>query len=519
MATAAIPLGRKPPSKLSHEAAILEVLQRLPPPGGPKIVYQDLETLSLGSNGIEPIDWDSMPRSCDPVFVLDNPANNTRRRGNLDQQLAQMVLGRPEEVAPEVAVAAAQRPSTGRSRGMVKRWQVESFAAVLRRLLPPPPPASPSSSSQPEPRPPHVVDFGCGTGTLLLPLAVLFPHCRFTGIEMKPAAVALLQERARAAALPNVTAQRCMIETFLQQPFDVALALHACGNATDAALQLAVRRRAAYVVSPCCVGKLKFSLAGGSSFSTHHTAYTPCMPGDKPSARTRPQQPPSSTKQPAAATTTAQQETAGPGASAAAAGADADADAASGAQVAPAEAGAAGDAAGSAPEAVRDAGTAVVAVAGLVGNHDPGARRGGGEGGERGEAGGEGSGGGGGAVELGEVRHPRSHWLRTRLPDPEHNFRIMAKVADQNHSGEAAASLEDGSLDGETSIAAAAARACKAHVELDRNLAASEEGYAVGLFKCFQWQLMAKNDLLVGVPSERTEWAGLVNQLARLEDA
>lgn len=71
---------------------------------------------------------------------------------------------------------------------------------------------------------------------------------------MKPAAVALLQERARAAGLTNVSAVRGMIETYTQQHFDVCLALHACGNATDAALLLAAARRAAYVVSPCCVG-------------------------------------------------------------------------------------------------------------------------------------------------------------------------------------------------------------------------------------------------------------------------
>lgn len=45
------------------------------------------------------------------------------------------------------------------------------------------------------------------------------------------------------------------------------LALHACGNATDAALLQAHRHRAAFIVSPCCVGKLKFStgLAAGGA--------------------------------------------------------------------------------------------------------------------------------------------------------------------------------------------------------------------------------------------------------------
>ena len=44
-----------------------------------------------------------------------------------------------------------------------------------------------------------------------------------------------------------------MIEEF-EQPFDVALALHACGNATDLAMLQAQRQGAAYAVSPCCVG-------------------------------------------------------------------------------------------------------------------------------------------------------------------------------------------------------------------------------------------------------------------------
>lgn len=47
-----------------------------------------------------------------------------------------------------------------------------------------------------------------------------------------------------------------MIEEYDYQgmPFDVGLALHACGNATDATLQLALAAGAAFIVSPCCVG-------------------------------------------------------------------------------------------------------------------------------------------------------------------------------------------------------------------------------------------------------------------------
>ena len=41
---------------------------------------------------------------------------------------------------------------------------------------------------------------------------------------------------------------------------------------------------------------------------------------------------------------------------------------------------------------------------------------------------------------------------------------------------------------------------CKLHIELDRNQAAREAGYAVGLYRLFHAEQMTKGDLLVGVP-------------------
>ena len=73
--------------------------------------------------------------------------------------------------------------------------QVEGFVLALRGLL--------------EGRSLDVVDFCSGTGNLLLPLAALFPRCRFHAIEMKPNAVAILLARAAAAKLTNVTAEVC----------------------------------------------------------------------------------------------------------------------------------------------------------------------------------------------------------------------------------------------------------------------------------------------------------------------
>jgi hypothetical protein len=50
---------------------------------------------------------------------------------------------------------------------------------------------------------------------------------------------------------------------------DVVLALHACGSATDWALAQASARQAAFIVSPCCIGKINKHSSGGSSRDSH----------------------------------------------------------------------------------------------------------------------------------------------------------------------------------------------------------------------------------------------------------
>ena len=53
----------------------------------------------------------------------------------------------------------------------------------------------------------RLVDFGSGSGNLLLPLAALFPGCDFHAVEMKPNTVSVLLNRAAAAGLTSVTAE------------------------------------------------------------------------------------------------------------------------------------------------------------------------------------------------------------------------------------------------------------------------------------------------------------------------
>lgn len=185
-------------------------------------------------------------------------------------------------------------------RGRKKRAQVANFAAVLQVFI-----SAAASSPPPRRRPLRVVDIGCGSGAVVLALAALFPpeQAVFVGVDMKIEAIDRLRQRAAEAGLAHVRGVVAMAESFCwtcddrgegiadadnqqsDHTFDVALALHACGNATDCALELAARCGAAYAVSPCCLGKLSFSVEGGSSFHPRLRTLTSTRRGERAAAR------------------------------------------------------------------------------------------------------------------------------------------------------------------------------------------------------------------------------------------
>eukprot|EP00879_Flechtneria_rotunda_P021258 GHRR01022396.1.p1 GENE.GHRR01022396.1~~GHRR01022396.1.p1 ORF type:complete len:441 (+),score=142.13 GHRR01022396.1:740-2062(+) len=90
-------------------------------------------------------------------------------------------------------------------RALRKRVQVESFALLLWQLTLP----ALADSTQL-----HVVDFGCGSGNLVLPLAFLFPTYAFTALDQKQSAMQLLQQRVQQGGLSNVAAEHGTIEDF-----------------------------------------------------------------------------------------------------------------------------------------------------------------------------------------------------------------------------------------------------------------------------------------------------------------
>ena len=159
------------------------------------------------------IDWSGLPPGCDPCGV-------------------------------------ASRMSTGTLRGQRKRESVGAMASLLEASL--------LSHAGEDPRL-TILDAGCGTGSLLLPLAALFPNARFVGIDAKAGSLERLMTRAAQAGLNSssrVVAWHGKIEEY-SGPCDCVLSLHACGGASDAALRLASDRGVPFAISPCCIGKLR----------------------------------------------------------------------------------------------------------------------------------------------------------------------------------------------------------------------------------------------------------------------
>jgi hypothetical protein len=127
-------------------------------------------------------------------------------------------------------------------RSFRKQQQLENVVAVAGALL---------CGSQPL----HVVDFCSGSGHVGLLLAALYPQHTYTLVDFNDHALATGRGRISGGDLPARTVHSKVAD--FAEPFDVAVALHACGEASDQTMQLAVSRCAAFVITPCCVGKIK----------------------------------------------------------------------------------------------------------------------------------------------------------------------------------------------------------------------------------------------------------------------
>ncbi|CDF40315.1 unnamed protein product [Chondrus crispus] len=152
------------------------------------------------------------------------------------------------------------------ARASKKRFQVANLVAAVCALIPTP--DASNSKSRRRKGMPRLLDLCGGCGHVGLPLAALFPHCRVIVVDTNQIALGIAARRAAEAGLSNLDTLERNIEQLQGVPFDVAVALHACGGASDTVLAAAAGAGAAVVVAPCCVGGVvakKGSVTGRAS--------------------------------------------------------------------------------------------------------------------------------------------------------------------------------------------------------------------------------------------------------------
>lgn len=141
-----------------------------------------------------------------------------------------------------------------------KQAQLEALFVLLRDLV-----DRVAASSNGESRHPlHIVDFGSGSGNSCLVFAFLLRDieipCRFTLIDNKSQSVSLGKERTTKAGLDSIVSWQCQDVEDFNEDFDIGLATHLCGGATDIAMSKCMLAKAAFIATPCCLGAIQFAV-------------------------------------------------------------------------------------------------------------------------------------------------------------------------------------------------------------------------------------------------------------------
>jgi tRNA G46 methylase TrmB len=184
------------------------------------------------------IDWSRFPKSADPARAIGTAKKTSAARGV-----------RKRKQIEQIYEALRSRNVLGGSDGSSSSSSSSSGSSSSEH-------SCGSSSGSTRSKKKTIVDFGCGTGNLLLALAFLFPEHDFIGVDLNETSIRMLDERIESAKLTNVRSKLSLIETF-DEDFDVALALHVCGKATDVVLQTCVEKQKDFACVPCCVGKVQ----------------------------------------------------------------------------------------------------------------------------------------------------------------------------------------------------------------------------------------------------------------------
>jgi hypothetical protein len=100
-----------------------------------------------------------------------------------------------------------------------------------------------------------IVDFCAGGGHLGFAAAKVCPEATVVLIETNEESLNRARVRIDKWNVYNVVICQSNM-TQLNCKFDIGLAVHACGSATDQVIQMCLDKNAAFVVSPCCYGRV-----------------------------------------------------------------------------------------------------------------------------------------------------------------------------------------------------------------------------------------------------------------------
>ncbi|XP_063314454.1 glutathione S-transferase C-terminal domain-containing protein [Pelobates fuscus] len=140
-----------------------------------------------------------------------------------------------ENLPPAASPAEGKMSS---DRALRKQQQLNNFLSVVTNM------AKPGDC---------IVDFCSGGGHVGIVLAHMLPLCQIILIENKEESLMRAKERSDELGLPNIWFVQANLDYFIGK-FNIGVALHACGVATDMVIEHCLKAKSAFVICPCCYG-------------------------------------------------------------------------------------------------------------------------------------------------------------------------------------------------------------------------------------------------------------------------
>ncbi|XP_067901865.1 glutathione S-transferase C-terminal domain-containing protein [Heterodontus francisci] len=123
-------------------------------------------------------------------------------------------------------------------RALRKQQQLDNIISIVTKL------AKPGDT---------IVDFCSGGGHVGIVLAHTLPSCQVILVENKEESLLRAKDRCDDLGLNNIWFVQANLDYFTG-PFEIGVALHACGVATDMVIDHCIKALAAFVICPCCYG-------------------------------------------------------------------------------------------------------------------------------------------------------------------------------------------------------------------------------------------------------------------------